>query len=349
MSKMDGTVCIGERTGCNNSSHKTSSLIRSKCINMIFTMKILSDNDVLQSIAQKKPYQSSYRAFFSSQLGGITLNPAFMQVPIDDHMVHRGDGVFEAFKSIDRKIYLLNAHLDRLELSAGRLGIKLPMPRAEIETAILETLKASGLNSSLVRLYVSRGPGGFSPNPYESVGSQLYVVATDLKQVPEKSYQDGVSADFSEVVVKEGLWAQVKSCNYLPNVMMKKESVDKKVDFMIGVDSAGHLTEGSTENLAWVNSEQAFCYPKFDNTLRGTTLLRLVDLLGKKNLMKTKEVRAKKEDLMNARAIFMIGTTLDVLPVTKWAGAFIESKYLGHDLRKVLLEDQKTGDVLTAY
>ena len=174
-------------------------------------------------------------------------------------------------------------------------------------------------------------------------------MATDLKPVPEKSYQEGVTADFSEVVVKEGLWAQVKSCNYLPNVMMKKEAVDKKIDFMIGIDRDGNLTEGSTENLAWVNSEQAFCYPKFDNTLRGTTLLRLVELLARKNLMKTKEVRAKKEDLNNAKAIFMVGTTLDVLPVSRWAGHFVESKYLGHDLRKVLLEDQKSGEVLTAY
>lgn len=40
-----------------------------------------------------------------------------MLIPIDDHMVHRGDGVFEAFKCVDGNIYQLDAHIDRLKNS----------------------------------------------------------------------------------------------------------------------------------------------------------------------------------------------------------------------------------------
>ena len=42
----------------------------------------------------RAPYQSGYYAMFSSLLGGIVTEPLLMQVPVDDHLVHRGDGVF---------------------------------------------------------------------------------------------------------------------------------------------------------------------------------------------------------------------------------------------------------------
>lgn len=36
-----------------------------------------------------------YQAMYSSVFGGITLDPALMVIPLDDHMVHRGHGVFD--------------------------------------------------------------------------------------------------------------------------------------------------------------------------------------------------------------------------------------------------------------
>lgn len=43
------------------------------------------------SLVEKQPYPAMY----SSIYGGIILDPAMMVVPIDDHMVHRGHGVFD--------------------------------------------------------------------------------------------------------------------------------------------------------------------------------------------------------------------------------------------------------------
>ena len=39
--------------------------------------------------------EDNYLAFYSSRLGGITLDPALMVVPMDDHLVHRGHAVFD--------------------------------------------------------------------------------------------------------------------------------------------------------------------------------------------------------------------------------------------------------------
>lgn len=39
--------------------------------------------------------QQPYPAMYSSVYGGVILDPAVMVIPIDDHMVHRGHGVFD--------------------------------------------------------------------------------------------------------------------------------------------------------------------------------------------------------------------------------------------------------------
>ena len=39
--------------------------------------------------------KENYLAFYSSRLGGITVDPALMVVPMDDHLVHRGHAVFD--------------------------------------------------------------------------------------------------------------------------------------------------------------------------------------------------------------------------------------------------------------
>jgi len=48
----------------------------------------------------------------------IVTDPALMVIPFDDHMVHRGHGVFDTAAIVDGKIYDLEAHLDRFVRSA---------------------------------------------------------------------------------------------------------------------------------------------------------------------------------------------------------------------------------------
>jgi len=58
--------------------------------------------------------------------------------------------------------------------------------------------------------------------------------------------------------VKQSWFPQVKSCNYLPNVLMKKESVDRKLDFTVSFTDEGFLAESATENIFIFESPQSF-------------------------------------------------------------------------------------------
>jgi branched-chain amino acid aminotransferase len=314
------------------------------------SIPLLSSDDILKKLAlynyeQKK----TYLAMYSSWYGGITKDPSLMMVPVDDHLVHRGDGVFEAMKYIHGKVYLMNDHLDRLESSAKQLGMQWPFARGKMISIIEEVVNASEAQEVLIRLFMSRGPGGFTTNPYDSVGTQVYCIATELKPMPEKKYEEGVRVGRSEISPKDSWFATVKSCNYLQNVMMKKEAVDRKLDFTIGFDSCGVITEGSTENIILVNSSKELVRPRLKQILKGTTMMRTLhlaeDLVRQKQIINIIEQDLQEKDLVSAKEVMMVGTTLDVLPVIQYEGKKIgEGKpgFIAQTLRRYLTEDMKS-------
>ena len=59
-------------------------------------LPVLTATDVLANLRALRERQPvKYAAFYSSQLGGIVTDPALMVIPFDDHMVHRGHGIFD--------------------------------------------------------------------------------------------------------------------------------------------------------------------------------------------------------------------------------------------------------------
>lgn len=269
-------------------------------------------------------HAAGYKAMYSSWLGGIVTDPALMFVPVDDHIVHRGDGIFEAMKFENKKIYGLERHLDRLDKSLSQVKLKPNWTRESLRQIIIDTCKASLVNDGLIRLYCSRGPGGFTTNPLECIGDQLYVVVTQLKFPSQEKYDQGLAVRKSELPAKETFWANIKSCNYLPNVMMKMEALDWKVDFTISFDEDGYVAEGSTENTAIISAENEFLVPSFSRTLRGVTVSRMMELaqplINNGALKGIREAQFTIEQIRSAKEMMMLGTTMDVLPVVKFEG-----------------------------
>jgi len=138
-------------------------------------------------------------AMYSSVTDCIVTDPSIMNVPVDDHMVHRGDGVFESFKCIDGHIYNLAAHLERLEGSCEQLGMILPVSLDEMTGIVVQTIRAGGQSNAIVRLLVSRGPGTMGINPYACFGPELYVVVYELSQTNNTQMPEGVSVAISKI------------------------------------------------------------------------------------------------------------------------------------------------------
>lgn len=289
-----------------------------------------------------------FRLVYSSLVGAFCADPQALLVPMDDHGFHRGDGVFEAFRIIHGKPYLLKEHLQRLERSSGAIGLPWPLSREQIEglvhqgIAILRSQNGQAVHEDwIVRLYLTRGPGGFGVSPSESVGSSLYLVFSQFQEPSSEKLSQGVRVALSQVAVKPGLFARVKSLNYLPNVMMKMEANRQEVDFAIGIDPAGYVTEGPTENLMWIDADGQLCHPCMDRILDGCTMKRLLQLVKEAGMIPVRgETRAGFADLLRAKELLMVGTTLDVMPVCELQGHPVALGPGARELRNLIVKDQ---------
>ncbi len=303
----------------------------------------------------KQPYHESYLAMYSSVYGGVVTDPLLMLVPIDDHMVHRGDGIFETFKCVEGALYNLDGHLSRLERSAADLAFKLPETMTRVREIIAETIRIAGKRDCAVRLFVSRGPGSFGVNPYDCPAAQLYIVVTDLVSPFMTRHPEGAVVQTSAVPVKHPFFAGVKHCNYLNNVLMKKEAVEAGVDFVVAFDQDGRLGEGATENIGVVTADGVLTFPNLDGILMGTTMMRVMALA--KTVVAEgilKEVRfgnISRPEIQAAREIVIVGTTTDVTRVREFDGAMVGDGKPGpvfERLSRLLLDDIRgNGDMRT--
>jgi len=267
----------------------------------------------------------AYLAMYSSYTGSIVTDPAWMLVPVDDHLVHRGDGIFETLKAEQGTIYNVRAHLERLERSADALKLNLPESPENIGQRIVETMQAGGQDDVLIRVMVSRGPGSLGVNPYDCPQSQLYIIVAPLPPPFMTRHPEGAHIAFSSVAPKPSPFSDIKSCNYLPNAMMAMEARDRGVDFVLACTSDGFVLEGPTENVAILTVDRRLISPAPPGLLSGTTLERVWTLAESvQDIQYIGREPLRPSDLREAAEVYICGTTTDITAVTQ-----IESEPVG--------------------
>lgn len=303
----------------------------------------------------KNPWQKDYLCMYSSQWHGITIDPELMIIPIDDHLVHRGDGVFDVIRCVNGKIYQMERHLQRLERSAKAISLNPPPEYRNIRALIKQMVLIGGEKECLIRIVLSRGPGSFGTNPFDCPSSQIYVNVIRFKNLPSAFYRDGVSLVTSHIPIKKSFFATIKSCNYLPNVLIKMGAIEANAQYAVALDEDGFLAEGSIENVAVLSAEGILEFPGFERTLSGTTaerVFRLAEKLVMENIIReVKFNRISLEKSYQAREIFLTGTSINIVPVVSYDGKRIGEGCPGpvySRLSNLLWEDMtKNRELLT--
>jgi len=244
------------------------------------SLRILSRDEIFTEAPEwREPGSSDYVSMYSSVFGGVVTDPALMVIPIDDHIINRGDGIFEAFPVKNGHAYCFNAHLARLEKSAEIVSLDLPFDIATIRQITLETIAISGAKDCFVRLFVSRGMGDyFACDPTRPNKSLLYVIVYRIMWGDIDTRPEGVSAITTHVPIKPGFYAQVKTTCYMLNALVDFEAHQNKAHFGIWYDREGHMAESATQSVAIVSQEKILKYPRFEHILKGTGLIRGVEL-----------------------------------------------------------------------
>jgi len=297
--------------------------------------------DAREAYARMEAARASSRAtrhlcaMYSSAIGAITTDASAMVIPIDDHMVHRGHGVFDTAIIRSGSMYQLHPHVERIARSAQGARISLPWKKDELANIVMDTAAASGVRDGYVRYWITAGGGGFGLAPEANAHPGFYCVvytvpATDGSTVEAPC----IRAITSTVPMKPPPFSTIKSNNYLPNVLHLMEAMDKGCDQGIWIDEEGHLGEGPNMNVAILTEEGDLLVPPFDKVLAGITVIRVLELLGagsgvNENVtivpgIRRAYVRPVPEHVARqAKEIMMIGSGVKVTAVVEWDGKVI--------------------------
>ena len=275
-----------------------------------------SDAYLERLLSAPRPGSENILAFYDHRLEAVGRDPRLLFLPLDDHLAHRGDGVFETLKFVDGRLYQLDPHMERMRLSSKAIFLDPPCAWKEVRELVLEVVKAAGHPLGLVRILLGRGPGGFGIDPAECPMPSLYIVAYRFYPRPEAHYEQGVSACRTSIPAKQSFMARIKSTDYLPNMLMKREALEKGCVFPVCFDDRGCLAEGSTENICIVDKSGSLVVPEFTNALAGTSIIRALDLV--KGEMDPVFRTVSEEEIFEARELMAVGTTIDALSIVRY-------------------------------
>jgi 4-amino-4-deoxychorismate lyase len=301
----------------------------------------LSPDDAIVKLRQAvHPKAVNFYAMYSSVLGGIVTDPAFMVLPLDDHMVHRGHAVFDTATLTHGMLYQLDPHLDRLLRSAEAARIPPPFSREQLRQIVLDTAAASRQQDGSVRYWLSAGPGGFALGPAECTGSSFYVIIFKQEFYPQSYYTAGLKVVTSQIPIKPPFFARTKSTNYLPNVLVVLEAKDHGADNGVFIDQRGMVAESSNMNVAFVTKDRVFRHPPFDAILSGITIQRMLKLaerlVAQGDLKEIRLADISIDEGMQAAEMMLVGSSIKVAPIVQWDGKPIGDGKPGPVTQKLL-------------
>jgi 4-amino-4-deoxychorismate lyase len=317
-------------------------------------LPVLTADETLASLRALRSRQPvNYYAFYSSQLGGIVTDPALMVIPFDDHMVHRGHGIFDTAGLVNGRIYDLEAHLDRFLGSAERSKLTLAGSRQEMRDIIIRTTAASSQRDGAIRYWLSSGPGSLELSPAAGSRPGFFVMVFAGLSYPARWYTQGLKVMTTTYPIKPPLYAITKATNYLPNVLMQMEAKEAGLDNGVFIDESGFVGESSNMNVAFVTNDGVLRHPKFDRVLSGCTSLRLLELaprLVARGVIEGVEVcDIPVAQARAAREMVLIGSSVKVAPIVEWDHQPVGSGTPGPVARTLLdliEEDMRSGDRL---
>src|SRR5579871_2755254 len=125
-------------------------------------------------------------------LNGKLVPKCEANISIYDHGFLYGDGAFEGIRVYSRNIFRLDLHLTRLYRSVHAMGFALTMDKTALQSAIVETVRANGLDSGYIRVSVSRGIGlGLDPSHIRQE-STIIISTEQLRLYAPEMYTEGL-------------------------------------------------------------------------------------------------------------------------------------------------------------
>lgn len=237
-------------------------------------------------------------------------------VSVFDHGLLYGDGVFEGIRSYNGRVFMLDEHVDRLYRSAKAIALDIKMSRDAMCKAVVATCKANGTMDGYIRLVVTRGVGTLGLNPFNCANPQVIIIAASIQLYPKELYEKGMSIVTVPTVrnLAEALNPNIKSLNYLNNILAKIEAINAGTPEAIMLNARGFVAEATGDNVFAVKGRTLMTPPSDAGVLVGITR-EVVMRLAREEGFDVCERTMTRYDLYTADEVFLTGTAAEVIGV----------------------------------
>lgn len=263
-------------------------------------------------------------------IDGVFYEKEQAKISVFDHGLLYGDGVFEGIRSYNSLIFKCREHIDRLYESAHTITLKIPLTKEQMTRALVRTLQANKLANAYIRLVVTRGVGDLGLDPRKCPKATVIIIASQIVLYPERLYKEGLKIITVPTVrnLAEALNPQIKSLNYLNNVLAKIEAVHAGFEEAIMLNAQGYVAECTGDNIFIIKQGCLYTPPQSMGTLRGITRDTVL-ALAKKAKIPAQEVMLTRHEVFNSDEAFLTGTAAEVIPVVEVDSRVIGSGAIG--------------------
>ena len=240
------------------------------------------------------------------------------KVSVFDHGLLYGDGVFEGIRVYGGKVFEHEAHIDRLYASANAIRLRIPTDRKTLMENVWTTVTANNIEDGYVRLVVTRGVGTLGLNPMVCEQSQVIIIAATIQLYPKELYETGLKVISANTVRNHplSLSPQIKSLNYLNNIIAKLEALDRDMLEAIMYNHEGFVAEATGDNVFIVREGVIITPPNSAGSLEGITQ-KVVLRLARESGYEVARRNVTRHDLYVAEEIFLTGTAAEVIGIVE--------------------------------
>ena len=251
-------------------------------------------------------------------IDGEFYSDADAKVSVFDHGLLYGDGVFEGIRTYGGRVFELDAHIDRLYASAQTLALDIPLSRAALIEAMMETIRRNDANDGYIRLVVTRGRGDLGLNPNKCPEPTVFCIASAITLYPPEVYERGFK--LATLATRrndpQAINPAVKSLNYLNNIVGALELRDRDVNEGLFLTTSGFVCECTADNFFLIKGRRLMTPHPALGVLGGITravVMRLATAMG----MEVQEGFYTLFDVYNADESFLTGTAAEVGPIVE--------------------------------
>ncbi len=254
-------------------------------------------------------------------MNGTLLEWANAKIHVASHVIHYGSGVFEGARCYDTPMgpmcFRLDAHLRRLTDSAKIYRMEYPLGREYLEDAVIQTIRANNYKACYIRPLLYRGYDSLGVDPLSCPVDAAILVWKWGRYLGESALEKGV-----DVVVSS--WARSapntlpslakSTANYASAQLIKMEAVSGGFSEGIALDTSGHVSEGSGQNVFAVRDGVIYTPPLSASILPGITRDVVITVAQDLGLTVHQEMMPR-EVLYIADEVFFSGTAAEISPV----------------------------------